>query len=159
MPDRILRSAWTLGKSYKFLLQAHRRFSTETLCRSDDSEIVNGRVMCCAICGDRQCIWTHNARAVLTRSMNVVVIDFLFGARGLLTSSAHPSQRTRRVASKLLPSNYARIFLNQCIFTGAKSTTKLGYTFHICMNSIIGVIESTSIHVRGLLLRARDFNN
>lgn len=76
------------------------------------------------------------------------MVDFLLGRHGLLTSSMHPSQCTRRVAPKLLASNYARIFPNQCIFTGAKSATELGYTFHICMHGIVGATESTIIHVR-----------
>lgn len=52
-------------------------------------------------------------------------------ADGLLTPSTHPLQCTRRMAPKLLTSNYARIFPNQCIFTGAKSATELDYTFRI----------------------------
>jgi len=67
-------------------------------------------------------------------------------ADGLLTPSTHPLQCTRRIAPELLTFNYARIFPNQCIFTGAKSATELDYTFRIYMQNTVNATESV-IHV------------
>ena len=50
------------------------------------------------------------------------------------------------MAPELLTSNYARIFPNQCIFTGAKSATELDYTFRIYMHNTVSATESV-IHV------------